>query len=114
MRSRNLREERQYVVDRKVQRYHGARIAPLDAILQEIVLHDKLLLHGAPHDLQQVLLVAQVLLHLFVQRVQALFHLARRILGNHLAQLLLRVGHLVANLRLLDAVRDLQLHVLEE
>jgi len=111
---RYVREEGEYVLDVELKVDHGAGIALLDALLQVVVLGNELLLHGVPHHLQQVLLLAQVLLYLLVEILEAFFHLTRRILGDHLAELLFGEGHLVADLRFLDSLSHFQLHALKK
>ena len=65
-------------------------------------------------DLEEVALVREVFLDLLVERLESPLDLARRVQADDFAQLLLAERHLVADLRLLDALAHFGLHAFEE
>ena len=111
---RDVRKVFEDITDGKVQTYLSARVASLQQVLDIFVLSDELLLHGSPHHLQQVLLLAQMLLHLPVELLQPGLDLAARVVGQHPPQLLLAELVLERDLGLLHAGVDLDAHPVKE
>lgn len=114
MRSRNFREKVQNLFDCEVKRDHCTCVTSRYAFFYEVILSEKFLLHRPPHNLQQILLLAQMFLDFFVEVFESFLYLARRILGDDFAKLLLGKSHLIAHFGLFDALLNFRLNAFEE